>query len=243
MGEATLQGLLRLIYPNQCPGCTEVVDSDQSLCPRCWAETHFIQGCRCGQCGLDLPDFDEVGEVLCDDCIRNPKPWSAGCAAMMYHGSARKMVLGLKHGDRHDLVVPLSKWMAAALRPILPSRPVFAPIPLHWRRMISRKYNQSALLSRQIARIFDAESSIDGLRRIRHTNTLDGVNRQERAEILTGSMIVNAKRKLTLKARNIVLVDDVMTSGATFVEATRALAAADVASVTVLALARAGKAS
>ncbi|MGB0799887.1 MAG: ComF family protein, partial [Planktomarina sp.] len=201
-GACDLQALLQLIYPNQCSGCDEIVQLDQSLCPTCWIDTHFISGCRCRQCGLDLPNGDDDTDVLCDDCMADPKPWSAGTAAMMYNGGARKMVLGLKHADRHDLVRPLSRWMADALAPICPENPVLVPIPLHWRRMMKRKYNQAALLARGIGKCGGLETCVDGLKRIRYTKALEGVTRQDRQDILCGSMIVPDKRVPSLKARH-----------------------------------------
>lgn len=158
----------------------------------------------------------------------------------MYGDAGRKLVLGLKHADRHDLVPTLAGWMVQKIKPLLQGDEVFVPVPLHWRRMISRKYNQSALLTKALARHLDAPIDLRALRRNRHTKLLDGHGVDERFSTLSGAISLGKRAKV--RGRNIVLVDDVMTSGATFTECTTVLKNAGAKSVTVLALARAGKA-
>lgn len=242
MGDFDLQALLGMIYPNQCPSCGQLVQDQNAVCPECWGNTHFITGCCCDTCGIDLPGDVPGGDIQCDDCISDPKPWGRGRAALMYEGASRQMILGLKHGDRTDLANPMAGWMAQAITDILPDDPIFIPVPLHWRRMMRRKYNQAALLALQVGRKTKSTICLDGLQRIRHTDALDGQTKGERMAGVFSSMRAHPGRMDELEGRNIILVDDVMTTGATFKEATRAIKTANVASVSVLALARVGNA-
>ncbi|SLN67980.1 DNA utilization protein GntX [Pseudooceanicola marinus] len=236
---------LRLIYPPRCLGCGGLVESDFGLCGPCWRDTPFIGGLACDGCGLPLPG-GRPGEVArCDGCLADPPPWAQGRAVMLYEGMGRKLVLGLKHGDRHDIAAPSAAWLAEAAEGIVARGAVIAPIPLHWRRRVRRGYNQSALLSRGLARALAAHAVLDLpdlLERPRATPSLDGRQRAERRAILKGAIRVAPRYADRLAGRPVLLVDDVLTSGATFSAATRACQAAGAATVAVLALARVGKA-
>ena len=130
-----MQALIRAIYPPQCVSCAALTASDFGLCPECWRDTPFITGLACSKCGLPLPgDPSEIG-VLCDDCLHIARPWAAGRAAMLYDGTARRMVLALKHGDRMDLARPGGQWLLRAARPLLRPGLIVVPVPLHWWRL------------------------------------------------------------------------------------------------------------
>ncbi|MGI3164236.1 double zinc ribbon domain-containing protein [Pseudooceanicola sp. 200-1SW] len=236
---------LRLIYPPRCLGCGGLVESDFGLCGPCWRDTPFIGGLACDGCGLPLPG-GRPGEVArCDSCLADPPPWAQGRAVMLYDGMGRKLVLGLKHGDRHDIAAPAAAWLAEAAAGIVAHGALVAPIPLHWRRRVRRGYNQSALLSRGLARQLAASGIMDCpdlLERRRATPSLDGRSRAERRALLEGAITVTAAHRAALRGRPVLLVDDVLTSGATLSAATRACLRAGAVTVAVLALARVGKA-
>ncbi|MCZ4352054.1 ComF family protein [Roseovarius aestuarii] len=232
-----------MIYPPRCIVCGVLVDSDFGLCGPCWRDTPFISGAACNLCGVHLPagpDADE-GNLHCDDCLNLPRPWTAGRAAVMYRDNGRKLVLALKHGDRHDVVRPAAIWMARAAQPLLRPDTLIAPVPLHWLRLLKRRYNQAALLARAVAQQVDHAWCPDLLIRPRHTPTLGIRGRDERFATLTGAIEVHPKRKHRLAGRHVLLVDDVMTSGATFTAAAEACLAVGAVDVSILVLARAGK--
>jgi ComF family protein len=237
-----LQALIHAIYPPQCITCKALVATDFGLCGDCWRDTPFITGLVCCKCGSPLPGDVEDENALCDDCLQHPRPWVAGRSVMMYRDNARRIVLALKHGDQMDLARPAGDWLARAARPMLRPGMVAVPVPLHWRRMLMRKYNQAVLLSAALARSAGLEHCPDALVRARHTGSQEGRTRDERMAGVQGAFAVNPRRLDRVKERHILLVDDVMTSGATFTAATEALLAADVASVSVLSLARVAKA-
>ncbi len=234
-----MQAVLRLVYPPQCVACGEAVDSDFGLCGPCWRETGFITGLVCDLCGVPLPGEGEGAE--CDDCIALGRPWAQGRAAFLYRDVGRKLVLGLKHADRIELARPAGEWLLRAARPILREGMVVAPVPLHWRRLFRRRYNQSALLSARLAALAGLAHCPDLLQRVRSTGTQDGRDRAGRFGNLTGAMWVHPRRAQVLKGAHVLLVDDVMTSGATLTACAEACLATGARRVSVAVLARVAK--
>jgi predicted amidophosphoribosyltransferase len=193
----------------------------------------------CDCCGLPLPGAAEPEEtILCDDCLGADRAWSRGRAALVYRDNARKIVLGIKHGDRHDLVRPAAAWLAQALTPILRDDMLVTCVPLHWRRLLRRRYNQAALLSGALARRLGLEHCPDLLHRPAATRMLDGLGRAERAAHLAGAIVPHRRRGARMAGRSVLIIDDVMTSGATLDAAAMACRAAGAVDVRVGVLAR-----
>ena len=241
MMQQMIQTAVRLVYPPRCLGCGDLVDSDFGLCATCWRDTPFIGGTTCAACGIPLQGPDDGHRIECDDCIATPRPWRDGRAALMYRDRARRIVLGLKHGDRADLVQSAADWMARAGADILQPGCVLVPVPLHWLRLARRRYNQSALLAQALARRTGLIACPDLLQRVRRTPSQDGRTATQRAENLTGAIRVHPRRAEMARGASVVLVDDVMTSGATLSACTDACIAAGANRVDVLVLARVGK--
>lgn len=241
MAHRALQMAVRLIYPPRCTSCGVVVDDTFGLCGACWRDTPFITGLVCDLCGVPLPGEEMGGVVHCDDCLAIARPWSRGRAVMRYDGTGRKLTLALKHGDRHDVAHPAGKWLARSAQPMLSPGMVIAPVPLHWMRLISRRFNQSALLSQALSRETGLPFVADLLIRHRRTQSLKGLGRAARHAMLDGAIRLNPRHKTLIQGARVLVVDDVMTSGATFSAAAQACYAAGAADVCVLALARAAK--
>ena len=236
-----MQALLHVVYPPQCLSCDARVTSDFGLCADCWRDTPFITGLACTKCGTPLPGEDDAAEVLCDDCLTIARPWTQGRAALMYQGNGRKLVLSLKHGDRIDLARPIAGWMARAAQPLLQPGMLVAPVPLHWLRLIKRRYNQAALLSSAIARLAGLDHCPDLLQRRRNTGSQDGLTRDGRFANMTGALTAHPRRLRLVEGRHVLLVDDVMTSGATLASAAEACIAAGAREISVLVMARVAK--
>jgi len=236
-----LQRALSLIYPDQCLLCEALVTTTGGLCAACWRDTPFINGLVCDACGVPLPGQD-AGAVLCDDCGALPRPWTRGRAVFAYRDVGRRIVLSLKHGDRTDLAPAAAKWMATAGAGLLADGPLLVPIPIHWTRRVTRRYNQAAELSRALARVTGLEHCPDALIRTRRTDKLDGKTVDQRFATLNDAVCAVEGRVKTVENRNVCLIDDVMTSGATLTVATNALLNAGAANVCVLVLARVEKA-
>lgn len=236
-----MQALLHLLYPPQCLSCGARVTSDFGLCGTCWRDTPFITGLVCQHCGVPLPGEESHDDTLCDDCLTLARPWSAGRAALIYKDNGRALVLALKHGDRLDLARPAAQWMARAAAPILVPGMLVAPIPLHWLRLIKRRYNQAALLSAGVARLARLEHCPDLLQRPRHTGSQDGLSRDGRFANMSAGLTLHRRHADRVLGRHVLLVDDVMTSGATLAAGAEACVAAGAIGVSVLVMARVAK--
>lgn len=236
-----LQAALHLIYPPRCLSCDALVTTDFGLCGHCWRETPFISGLVCDRCGTPLPGQDSGQPEYCDDCLTIARPWNRGRAALLYRDNARRMVLQLKHGDRLDLAGPLAGWLLRAVQPILEPGMLVAPVPLHWMRLFRRRYNQSALVSARLARNAGLDHCPDLLIRRRATPSQEGRDRMGRFANLDGALALHPRRAGQVKGRHVLLIDDVMTSGAAFAAAAEACLASGATAVSVAALARVAK--
>lgn len=236
-----LQAALHLIYPPRCLSCDALVTTDFGLCGHCWRETPFISGLVCDRCGTPLPGQDSGQPEYCDDCLTIARPWNRGRAALLYRDNARRMVLQLKHGDRLDLAGPVAGWLLRAVQPILEPGMLVAPVPLHWMRLFRRRYNQSALVSARLARNAGLDHCPDLLIRRRATPSQEGRDRMGRFANLDGALALHPRRAARVKGRHVLLIDDVMTSGATFAAAAEACLAGGATAVSVAALARVAK--
>lgn len=231
-----LQSLLRLVYPPACVSCGTFVEEDGALCSTCWRETPFISGPVCECCGVPLPGA-EPGEI-CDVCRHRPPGWARGRAALLYRGTARSLILRFKHGDREDLARPLGRLLARAAAPLVAPGMVVVPVPLHWARLVARRFNQAALLAAEIARAHGLAHLPDALERTRRTRPQEGMDRATRLLNQQGSMALRKGRAAGVNGRAVLLVDDVMTTGATLSAAAEALRAGGASEVRVAALAR-----
>ena len=233
-----MQNALSILYPGQCVSCNAFVESDHALCGPCWARTPFVEGLVCDACGVPLLGEAEDEHALCDDCLRAPPNWSRGRSALLYEDMARKLVMSLKHGGRLDLARPMGRWLAALVPGLLPEDGLIVPIPLHWTRLATRRFNQSAVLARHAGKEANREVKTDVLLRTRRTSSQEGKSREERHENLASTMAINPRRAPLLDGRSVLVVDDVMTSGATLAAATHALQEAGSGPVRMVTLAR-----
>ncbi len=242
-----MKGTLQLVYPPQCMGCGETIRSDGALCPACWRETEFISGLVCTGCGAPLPGDEGEGhgqaaqDLRCDDCLRSAHPWDGARAAVIYRGTGRALCLMLKHGDRLDLAPHLGDWVARAAAPLIQPGMIVTAVPIHLRRLLTRKFNQASLLSARVARAYGLDHQPDLLRRARYSPPQDRRDRAARIANQQGSITIPARHLPLIRDRPVLIVDDVMSSGATLSAATDCLRAAGAGPISVAVLARAVK--
>ena len=233
----SIQPLLDFLLPPLCLNCHEAVGGHQTLCPDCWKAVHFIAPPCCATCGVpfDLPV--EEG-TLCGECLAFPPVYKSARSAMIYDDASKRLVLSLKHGDRLHPVPAMAAWMQRAGETILAAADVIVPVPLHRWRLFLRRYNQAALLAQALGRQCGKPVGVDALRRVRATPSQGHMNREQRKKNVAGAIRLNARHSEKIKGKNVVLVDDVLTTGATANECTRVLLTAGAAAVDVLTLTR-----
>ena len=176
--------------------------------------------------------------LLSMEAIANPPAYNRARAVARYDDVASTLVHSLKYSDRLDLSPMMGRWMARAGRELLADADALVSVPLHWRRRWARRYNQSAVLAGAISAICGVPISHGGLKRIRATPQQVGRSRPERADNVQGAFLVPPEHRVEVAGRRLVLVDDVLTSGATIDACTRALLRAGAAQVDVLVFAR-----
>ncbi len=237
---APLRGIfgwtLDVALPTLCPACRELVDGE-GLCAACWAKLSPIAPPYCERLGIPFA-FDPGPGVVSMQAIADPPAYQRARAAVRYDEVARALVHALKYGDRLDLAPIMGRWMARAGRELLAGADALVPVPLHWRRLWARRFNQSALLAKAIAQETGVAIAETALRRVKATAQQVGLSQSERALNVQGAFGVPAGGKATVAGRRLILVDDVLTSGATTDACARALLRAGARNVDVVVFAR-----
>jgi ComF family protein len=227
---------LDIALPTLCVACREPVDGE-GVCAKCWAKLSFIAPPFCPKLGIPFV-YDPGPGMLSMEAISDPPAYARARAAVRYDDVARTLVHALKYQDRTDLAPTMGRWMARAGRELLDQADVMIPVPLHWRRSWSRRYNQSGALARSIERQSGVRVAVEVLRRVRQTQQQIGLSRSQRAANVQGAFRVAAVSQSEIQGRRVVLIDDVLTSGATVDACARALLRAKAAQVDVLVFAR-----
>src|SRR3954449_106519 len=227
---------LDIALPTLCVACREPV-AGVGVCAACWAKLSFIAPPYCPRLGIPFV-YDPGPGLLSMEAIADPPAYARARAAVRYDEVARTLVHALKYQDRTDLAPPMGRWMARAGRELLAGADMLVPVPLHWRRAWRRRYNQSGALARIIERQSGVKTRAEVLRRVRATEQQIGLSRAQRATNVEGAFQVSPDRQAEVQGRSIVLIDDVLTSGATLGACARALLRAKAAQVDVLVFAR-----
>lgn len=227
---------LDIALPTLCVACHEPVAGD-GVCAACWGKLSFIAPPFCARLGIPFV-YDPGPGLLSMQAIADPPAYQRARAAVRYDEVARTMVHALKYQDRTDLAPAMGRWMARAGQELLADADALVPVPLHWRRGWSRRYNQSGALAGVIGKSARLPVIGNVLRRVRPTLQQVGLSKADRALNVQGAFKVPLEQKSSVQGRRIVLVDDVLTSGATVDACARALLRARAASVDVLVFAR-----
>jgi len=232
--------ILDLLFPPQCMACRAPV-GEAGLCAPCWSAVTFLDGPCCQCCGLPFPVALD-GENLCAACLAVPPAFDAARAILAYDGHSKGAILALKHADRLDLAPAFARWLARTGKDLLADSDLLVPVPLHPWRLWRRRYNQAAELARALSRMTGLACDTAALARSRATPS-QGAMPSARARRRNVQRAFRVPVPARVAGKRVLLLDDVLTTGATAQACARALKRAGAAQVRVLALARVVKAS
>lgn len=231
-----LSGLVDLLMPPTCIACKAPVATPLGFCADCWSALPAIEAARCVQCATPLP-IEWAAETHCLGCLAEPPRFDRAAAPFRYEGPARDAVLAFKNGrEAYAGQMGAAMWRAAP--DWLGPDTIVCAVPLHRWRLAARGYNQALLLAREIAALSGAQLDPDLIVRVRATPRTKGLSRLARKRNAEGAFQAAPDGKARISGREVVLVDDVMTSGATASAAAGVLKRAGAAKVSVLVYAR-----
>lgn len=234
-----LRPIVDLVYPPRCPLCGDAIADQGGLCVECWGELEVPGEPACRSCSRPMGTDRGTGDNECPACQSDPPRHAGIYAATLYNDASRRLILSFKHGGKIALARLLAGLIAARLPEPEPGRePLLVPVPLHRVRLWQRGYNQAALLARELESRGKGHLSVDALVRTKRTPSLGGLGREKRKESLEGAIAVRKACLPLIEGRDIILVDDVLTSGATSDACVSALIDAGVGSVRIACFSR-----
>lgn len=233
-----LGSLANLLLPPVCIGCRTRIGNHGLLCGACWTKIDFIAPPICARLGVPLP-YDAGEPCLSAAAIARPPVYDRARAAARYSATMRELIQSFKYRDRHEGLPLFARWLAKAGAELLADADLIVPVPLYPSRLWWRRFNQSAMLAQAVGRLTGVPVDCFTLARVRRTATQVGLTADQRRRNVAGAFKVTRARADRVKGKKVVVVDDVITTGATAEACARALKRAGAARVDVLALARA----
>lgn len=224
------------LLPPLCLACQTPTSVASGLCAACWQDLAFIEPPVCDRMGTPFP-YDQGGDMISAVALADPPPWHKARAAVIFDDVARKLIHALKYRDRHETMSLVARLMWRAGAEILADDPLIVPVPLYRWRLWQRRYNQSALLAKQIARLARGSFRPGMLVRHRATRSQAGLGEKDRRRNVRGAFSVPEAQRAAVYGGHIILVDDVMTTGATAGACARVLLDAGAGRVDVLTFA------
>ncbi len=209
--------LLDLLLPPLCHACGSKVSEIHALCASCWANVSFIEGSVCDICGepFEFLDHSEQETMACANCLKAPPAYDAARAAFVYNDGSRALVTGFKFNDRLDRLPIFGHWLERAGTEMITMCDAILPVPLHRWRLIARRYNQAALLAREISKRSSRPVLFHVLQRVKSTRQQVGLSAKGRKRNVANAFRVSEEDRSLIENKRLLLVDDVVTSGAT----------------------------
>lgn len=229
---------LDILFPPQCLSCDQLVGTHGTLCQPCWQHIQFITAPFCNACGLPF-EYSIGDDMLCGECIHELPVFAKARSAIRYDDYSRGLVLKLKYADQTQLASVYGPWLARAGKELLDESDLIVPVPLHYWRFITRRYNQSALLADSLHQHTSIPLIADALLRKRPTKPQTGLSKKQRRDNVRGAFHINPRWQDAIKGKHIVLIDDVLTTAATVSVCAKTLIDNGALRVHVLTLARA----
>ena len=234
---AALRSALDAVLPPRCLKCGDILGGENALCSSCWQKLSWLSPPCCACCGQPF-HFESAPGSLCGACLIKRPTYARARAVFRYDDDSRDLILGFKHADRTELAPSLARWMARSGADLIADCALIVPVPLHWTRLAMRRFNQAGLLAQAIGKLSGRPVAPQALNRRRATRSQGHLGRLARRRNVQGAMAVTARLAPRVANCRILLVDDVITTGATVETAAKALISAGAAAVDVLALAK-----
>ncbi len=228
---------LDFLLPPRCLSCEASIDAAGALCALCWGKVSFISPPYCARCGLPQ-EFDLGRASVCAACASEAPVFARARAVMRYDEASRPLILAFKHADRTDAAPSFARWLARAGAELVEDAELIVPVPLHWSRLFARRYNQAALLAQALARASGRRVESNLLARRKRTPSQGGQGRSGRRRNVLRAFAVRPRALPLLAGKRVLLIDDVLTTGATAEECSKTLLRAGASAVDVLTLAR-----
>ncbi len=207
------------------------------MCGECWSKIHFVESPACAICHHPF-DYHIADGAICGACLKERPKYDKARSVFVYNDASRKLITGFKYADKTVATAFYARWMVNAGAELLQEADIICPVPLHYRRMIQRRYNQSALLAKAIARQTGLQLEQGLMQRIKHRPPQASLHRDDRKKNVKRCFAVHPKRAPLLKGKTVLLIDDVMTTGATLNECAVVLKRAGAKQVFCLTLGR-----
>ena len=232
------ENLLNFIFPRRCLKCGKVLFEDGYLCDKCVEEINFITPPYCYKCGHPISELTADGKMLCAVCAGKKRHFFRTMrSAVVYDNSDKNLILGFKFFDKTENATLLAAMLKIAGKDIFSQgADVLIPVPLHYSRLIKRKYNQSVLLADKLSKMVDIP--VDRFSLVRHKKTRPQVEFSGRQRVDNVKNAFSVKHPENIKGKRIILIDDVLTTGSTIKECASVLKKAGAKSVDVLTIAR-----
>lgn len=232
---------LDLLLPPLCLSCGGMAGNPHGFCAACWGELHFITPPVCAACGIPF-DFEVDANALCGQCMSEKPVFTAARAALSYDDASRAVILPFKNRDRTDYVPAFTRLMHSAGKNLLDASDVIVPVPLHPLRLFTRRYNQAAMLALGLGKLSKKPVRLDALMRLKATKSQGHLHRSQRKANVARAFALHPRARKSMEGQAVLLVDDVLTTGATANACAKTLLDAGAKEVRVLALARVKKA-
>lgn len=233
-----LSKFINLLMPPRCLNCGVHVDEPYNICGECWGKLTFISQPHCVTCGVTMPESASP-EAECLECIEHPPLFAKARAALEYNEHSTPLITRLKYSDQLQLAPLLTRWMEAAGKQLIPQADMIVPVPLHWTRLFTRKFNQAAILAQMLAQKSGKLYVPELLQRRRRTPPQARLTKSQRLKNVQGAFALHKRTKSEdIKDKVILLIDDVMTTGATIRACAKILKKSGAKKVFVLTAAR-----
>ena len=230
--------LLDVVLPPLCLACRDRVSEPQSICAACWKDLRFLGAPCCSQCGYPFP-HDLGVQVKCAPCLAGPRPFTWLRSALAYDDASRDLILGFKHADRLEALPLFTRWLSLAVGDRLRGTDLIVPVPLHWQRLVRRRYNQAGLLAHGLGQASGVPFSAGVLRRVKATASQgEMVSARARLQNVARVFAVPERMRASISGKSVTVIDDVLTTGATVTSCAKALLRAGARDVSVVTLAR-----